>query len=79
KVTLYVHYQYGDTVYRWPLKDFTVTKTWIGTYLTITKNVDHHVLTWAGPEHHLNVFPDGRPKNRLDYTLDAANDPAVAP
>ena len=79
KVTLYVQYQYGDTVYRWPLKDFTVTKTWIGTYLTITKNVDHHVLTWAGPEHHLNVFPDGRPKNRLDYTLDAANDPAVAP
>uniref|UniRef100_UPI00301DEB53 hypothetical protein n=1 Tax=Staphylococcus aureus TaxID=1280 RepID=UPI00301DEB53 len=43
------------------------------------KTVDHHVLTWAGPEHHLNVLSDGRPKNRQDYTLDAANDPAVAP
>lgn len=79
KVTLWVVARYGETEYRWPLKDFTVNKTWIGTYLTISKTVDHHVLTWAGPEHHLNVLSDGRPKNRQDYTLDAANDPAVAP
>jgi uncharacterized repeat protein (TIGR01451 family) len=57
--------KYGDTKYLFPLKEFTVTKRWIGTYLSITKSVDHHVLSWAGTGH-------------TGYTLESANDPAIA-
>ena len=72
KVTLYVRYEYGNALYVWPLKDFTVTKKWIGTYLSISKSVDHHVLTWAAPN------PSEYPNKAKEYTLEAANDPAIA-
>ena len=75
KVTMIAKYTYGSTKYEFPLKDFTISKRWIGSYLSITKSVDHHVLTWAGPEHHLKYGVT--PNNLPDHTLAAKNDPAV--
>ncbi|HEX2864777.1 MAG TPA: hypothetical protein VHN99_09425, partial [Deinococcales bacterium] len=68
--------------YWFALKDFTIHKTWIGSYLSIAKTIDHHVLTWAGPEHHLAFVADpAHPEvNTLNnsHTLASSNDPAVA-
>jgi uncharacterized repeat protein (TIGR01451 family) len=75
KVTLITRYAYGNTTYEFPLKDFTITKRWIGSYLSITKSVDHHVLSWAGPQHHLHYGVT--PPDANDHTLAAKNDPAV--
>lgn len=38
------------TIYT-PLKDFTFTKRWVGSFVSIEKEVENHVLTWAGPDH----------------------------
>lgn len=65
KATLVMAEKYGDQLYYFPLKEFTIAKKWIGTYLSISKSVDHHVLSWAGTGHN-------------GYTLEAANDPAIA-
>ena len=54
KATLVIMQPYGQHEYSFDLKDYTVTKTWIGSYLKIDKNIDHHVLTWYGPEHTLD-------------------------
>lgn len=54
KATLVIEQPYGQTAYTFDLKDYTVTKTWIGSYLKIDKQVDHHVLTWYGSEHTLD-------------------------
>ncbi|MCA9838977.1 MAG: DUF11 domain-containing protein [Trueperaceae bacterium] len=75
KTYLIVQVTFGDHTYNFRLKDFTVTKRWHGSYLTIDKQVDHHVLTWAGPEHHL--YEAALPKNLLDHTLAAKDDAAV--
>ncbi len=53
KATLKVKLDYGHQVYEFALKDFHVTKKWVGSFARIKKEVDHHVLTWAGPEHTL--------------------------
>lgn len=50
-------FPYGNELYTFELKDYTFTKEWVGGFLTLDKEVDNHVLTWAGP----------------DVTLDAAN------
>lgn len=60
QATLRVFYTYGSHEYAFDLKNYDVSKNWIGSYLRITKSVDHHVLTWAG-------YPDDQ------KTLDAAN------
>ena len=82
KVTLITKFKYGTTTYEFPLKDFTAQKRWIGSYLSISKSIDHHVLTWAGPEHHLNKVSGVDPSNFIggknDHTLAAKDDPAVA-
>ncbi len=54
KATLVIVQPYGQRTYEFDLKDYTVTKTWIGSYLKIDKQIDHHVLTWYGPEHTLD-------------------------
>ena len=83
KTTLVVTPTYGQDTYPFPLKDFTVTKTWVGSYLSITKNVDHHVLTWAGEQHHLRFIADPanpEPKTNQEYfTLAGSDDPAITP
>lgn len=76
KTYLIVQVTFGDQTYNFRLKDFTVNKRWQGSYLSIAKEVDHHVLTWAGPEHHL--YEVALPKNLLDHTLAAKDDPAVS-
>jgi uncharacterized repeat protein (TIGR01451 family) len=48
KVSLWINQYFGSHNYWYLLKDFTMSKVWEGTYLTINKSVDHHVLTWAG-------------------------------
>ncbi len=58
--TLWVGLRFGNYQYSFPLKDYMVTKRWIGSYLRIDKMVDHHVLTWAGEEGE-------------EHTLDPAN------
>jgi len=65
KAILVMAEKYGDQKYFFPLKEFTLSKRWIGTYLSISKSVDHRVLSWAGTGHN-------------GYTLEAANDPAIA-
>lgn len=75
KATLFVELNYGDQPYGFALKDFTVTKRWVGSYLSISKVVDNHVLTWAGPEHHL--YEATEPRNLPDHTLAAIDDPAI--
>jgi len=77
KATLHVKVQLGEQTYWFDLKDFQVTKRWFGSYLSIDKVVDHHVLTWAGPEHHL--YEAVKPNNLSDYTLKASDDPAITP
>ena len=82
KVQMFAYATYGsEGAYQFPLKDFTISKTWVGSYLSITKNVDHHVLTWAGPEHHLAFVanPALPEPNTLNdsHTLASSNDPAV--
>ncbi len=60
--TLYAVAPYGENKYAFPLKQYTVHKRWIGSYLKIEKKVDHHVLSWYGPEHTLdatNAVPAG--------------------
>lgn len=62
KATLVIVQPYGRSIYEFDLKDYTVTKTWIGSFLKIDKQIDHHVLTWYGPEHTLdaaNAVPAG--------------------
>ena len=76
KVTMIAKYTYGSTRYEFPLKDFTISKRWVGSYLSVSKRVNHHVLTWAGPEHHLK-YGVVNPNNLSDHTLAAKNDPAV--
>src|SRR5690625_4699037 len=39
---------YGPFTYSFPLKQYTVSKQWVGGYLTVDKYVDQHVLTWYG-------------------------------
>lgn len=75
KATLMVQVTFGKETYTFNLKDFSVTKHWIGSFLSIDKVIDHHVLTWAGPEHHLFEAP--KPNNLGDHTLAAINDPAI--
>ena len=53
KAVLSVKVEYGDHTYWFPLKEYTFTKRWIGAFLTIDKVIDHHVVTWMGPEHTL--------------------------
>lgn len=65
--TLVVEVQYGSYWYEFDLKSYCVTKTWVGSYLDITKQVDHHVLTWYGD----NDDADG--DGYIEYTLDPAN------
>lgn len=77
RASLIVQVRFGNTTYNFALKDFLVTKHWHGSFLTIDKQVDHHVLTWAGPEHHLFQAP--KPNNLMDKTLAAKDDPAVTP
>jgi uncharacterized repeat protein (TIGR01451 family) len=76
KGTLVVIVRFGSETYTFNLKDFIVTKHWIGSFLSIDKVIDHHVLTWAGPEHHLFEAP--KPNNLSDHTLAATNDKAIS-
>lgn len=39
---------YGPFTYSFPLKQYSVSKQWVGGYLTVDKYVDQHVLTWYG-------------------------------
>lgn len=43
-------FQYGLETYEFPLKMYRFTKRWVGSFATIEKSVDNHVLTWAGPD-----------------------------
>jgi len=40
----------GIDGYEYELKDYSFTKRWVGSYLTIRKDVANHVLTWSGPD-----------------------------
>lgn len=71
--TLLLEYVYGSSTYWFPLKSYSVEKQWIGSYMRITKSVDHHVLTWAGDHDPTTGMPND------EKTLDAANAPTVAP
>ncbi len=55
KATLYAVAPYGENQYAFPLKSYTVHKRWVGSYLKIEKKVDHHVLSWYGPDHTLDA------------------------
>jgi uncharacterized repeat protein (TIGR01451 family) len=66
KVSLWINQYFGNHNYWYLLKDFTMTKVWQGTYLTINKSVDHHVLTWAGGA------------TATKYTLNSYDAPEVA-
>lgn len=82
RATLVVTFTYGKHTYDFDLKDYQVIKQWIGSYMRITKSVDHHVLTWAGTNEVRNPrwFPSGYPGFPTDeHTLDAANAPTVTP
>jgi len=48
---LYVSFTYGDYTYTFKLKDYSFKIYW-GS-LIIDKVIDHHVITWMGPEHTL--------------------------
>lgn len=74
--TLYVIGQYGARL-AFPLKSLSVTKTWIGTYLTIDKSVSHHVLTWAGSDA-IRPTPASAPNTvARTYTLRSYDAPEV--
>ena len=49
KATLRIPVSYGSTIYTFPLKDATFTKTWVGTNLQIEKS-GPRILTWTGTD-----------------------------
>lgn len=67
--------QYGQTTYFFELKSFSFTKTWIGSFATIAKAVDHNVLSWAGPDKRTGPGMPNEPEDLK--TLRPTNAPAV--
>ncbi|AWN22546.1 hypothetical protein DKM44_04290 [Deinococcus irradiatisoli] len=64
---------YGNTTYEFPLKDATWNKKYTTGFLSITKSVNNHVLTWAGPE--VTMAPTGTIAEpfRAKYTITVKN------
>ncbi len=58
---------YGPFTYSFPLKQYTVSKQWVGGFLEIDKYVDQHVLTWRGYDSDA----------RVSETLDAYDEPVI--
>lgn len=68
QATMYVQVAYGTTTYTFPLKSYTFTKRWESAFLQITKYVDNHVLTWAGPNRTLLARDDTNAPKGSVYT-----------
>jgi uncharacterized repeat protein (TIGR01451 family) len=68
RATMYVRVAYGTTTYTFPLKSYTFTKRWESAFLRITKYVDNHVLTWAGPSRTLAARDDSNVQAGSVYT-----------
>ena len=68
QATMYVEVRYGTNTYTFPLKSYTFTKRWESAFLQITKYVDNHVLTWAGPSRTLAARDDSNAPAGSVYT-----------
>ncbi len=64
---------YGNTTYTFPLKDATFNKKYTTGFLSITKSVNNHVLTWAGPEVTMAATGSIAEPFRAKYTITVKN------